>query len=139
MLCMVLTQNKLCFGFLCHHESFLYICEIAFSTLTISMKVLEQDNFNLNQLQLLALTSLPGIWYLVFGIWCMVYGTSNCGKVVECDVFRRFSSLRDLRSGKKKEALPCICLIICFILIFLSVMSMILFCVVMLGKQLLER
>ena len=59
--CVVLTQNKLCVGYLCHHESFLYICQIAFSTLTFSMKALEQDNFNLNQLQLLALTSLHGI------------------------------------------------------------------------------
>ena len=57
---MVLTQNELCVGYLCHHGSFLYICQIAFSILTISMKALEQDNFNLNQLQLPALTSLPG-------------------------------------------------------------------------------
>ena len=56
---MILTQNELCVGYLCHHGSFLYICQIAFNILTVSMKALEQDNFNLNQLQLAALRSLP--------------------------------------------------------------------------------
>ena len=66
-------------------------------------------------------------------------GTSNYGKVAKLRFIVRCSSLPELPSEKKKEALLYICLIVFFILVFFLVMWMSLFCVVMLEKQLLER
>ena len=66
-------------------------------------------------------------------------GTSNYGKVAKLRFIFSCSSLPELPSEKKKEALLYVCLIVFFILVFFLVMWMSLFCVVMLEKQLLER